>query len=59
MSLSIGRQTATLMSCVVNHLATTASSAFIFANTKVMVDRASEALEKKLAERDDVVADVI
>ena len=59
MSLSIGKKTPTLMSVVVRHLASHDSSVFIFANTKVVVDKATEALEKKIAERCDLVADIV
>ena len=59
MSLSVGKKTPTLMSVVVRHLASHDSSVFIFANSKVVLDKATEALENKIAEISNLVADTV
>ena len=59
MSLSVGRAVATNSNLVLDHLCKHSSSVFCFANTKPIADKIIVAIEKKVSEQDDILADAI
>ena len=59
MSVSVGRAIATNSNRVLEHLRNHPSSVFCFANTKPIADKITLAIEKKISEQDEVVADAV